>query len=339
MVVGESLTRKTKAQVRRVEPRSNGSRGRSGTGNMRRVRRRSLPWLLLAVILVVPVELVASVSVTLKNSFIEEYENRATIETQFTVDKAHSKPNSSAKDSDLHVAGRAPAIGLPAVAEIMNAKQEKTAMAADHGAEGTGNPITITGAWRLRSEHGGGDAQVQGESLRPFTTTNPDHLFEVHPVTEVAGEDIGDSLKRLAGFKYKDADAAFQRYENLPSEIDCGASTTTITTGMAGHNYVDFVMELNEGPTHTIPDCLTVMASVLDRGGELLVRNRRMVFVKGTVPYDAVRALKQSDRLRVVGIPRMSLSLVAWRCEHAGDRPEALNWSLPYEMIIVSVLK
>ena len=54
----------------------------------------------------------AEIQITLKNDFIEQYKDRATIEATYTVDKAHAKPNAPAKDGDMHVAGRAPEIGL-----------------------------------------------------------------------------------------------------------------------------------------------------------------------------------------------------------------------------------
>lgn len=78
----------------------------------------------------------AQLEITLKNSFIEEFSDRATITATFTVDKAHAQANTPKKDADLHVAGRAPEIGLATVAEIMNARTEPEAMAAIHDVEG-----------------------------------------------------------------------------------------------------------------------------------------------------------------------------------------------------------
>ena len=49
----------------------------------------------------------ADTQITLKNSFIEKYKNRATITATYTVDAAHKKPNPASKDGDMHIAGRA----------------------------------------------------------------------------------------------------------------------------------------------------------------------------------------------------------------------------------------
>jgi hypothetical protein len=47
------------------------------------------------------------------------------------------------------------------------------------------------------------------------------------------------------------------------------------------------------------------------------------------------RNLKKGDRLPVLGTPRIDLALVSWRAKYAKDRPEVLNWNLPYEIIAV----
>jgi len=276
----------------------------------------------------------------MKNSFIEKYKNRATIDTSFTIDKAHKKPNSPSKDGDLHIAGRAPEIGLPAVAEIMNAAEKSEAVHVVHEMEGTGKPIAISGAWRMWCEHGGGSKQVQGAKLEPFDTSNPDHVFEIHPVTKIGDKSVLDSLHPIEGFRTKEAHDAFSRYENLKARIipEAKKKATTIVTSMAGYNYVEFVLELSEEP-HEVEDGRMVFASVHDLEGELLVRKRRMVFVKDTPPELAVKSLKKGDRLHVLGLPRIDLALVSWRAKNAKKDPSVLNWNLPYEIIVVGVYK
>src|SRR6266704_4417642 len=99
----------------------------------------------------------AQVVIKLKNSFIKDFENRATITATYTVVKSHHKPNPPKNDGDIHAAGTAPEIGLATVAEIMNAKEEKPAMNAIIAVEGsTAETVKITGAWRLWPEHAGG---------------------------------------------------------------------------------------------------------------------------------------------------------------------------------------
>jgi hypothetical protein len=290
------------------------------------------------VLTIVPVGLYAQIQITLNNSFIEKFKNRVTIDATYTVDKAHARPNPPAKDGDLHIAGRAPEIGLPTVAEIMNAASADSAVALVHGVEGTGSPIDVLGAWRIWCEHGGQSLQRQGATLTAFTTTNPEHVFEIHPILRVGEDSIPNSWVPISGYTPKDAGQAFTNYENRPSRINVNVqrNTTTITTTMGGYNYVEFKMVLN-GPAQEVEDGRFVMASVLDLGDELLVRNRRMAFAKGTPPELKVSSLQVGDTLHVLGIPRLDLSLVSWRVRNRATRPEVLTWNLPYEIVVVGV--
>lgn len=295
----------------------------------------------LAVVLLTPALASGQIVITLKNNFIEDSKHRATIDATFTVDKAHKNPNPPSKDADLHIAGRAPEIKLPIVAELMNAAEDQTALDLIHDAEKNGNPIAMSGAWRLWCEHGGTSDQIQGAALTKFTTTNPDHCFEIHPITKVENRATSASFHPIApAFKTKDAFNAFTAYESVRSELQFNGTkkTTTINTHGIGFNYVEFIIELNENPTFkTLDGGIMVMAAVQDLDGELLVRNRRMVFAPDTAPLKAVLGKTKCGRLHVLGIPRINLSLISWRTRNRTTRPEAMRWNLPYEMIIAAV--
>lgn len=295
----------------------------------------------------------AQINIKLKKEFIEKYKNRATTgDVQFTVDHSGKikTVGSGALDGDQHNAGRSPEIGLPMVAEIMNARREAKYANLMHDNEG--QTITLDGVWRLWCEHAGSQAQTQGDNVQVAENTNPDHVFEIHPITAINGESLLDSFAPIVSasaktkgreFAYKDASDAFERYENLKSHISSDANTVTITTNMAGYNYVEFLIIPNEDEDHKlrvdpIEDGTAVMARVLDLDGEVLLQNRRMIFVKGTAPERAVGAYKKGNKpLRVIGIPRIDLALVSRRLELAQEKPEVLDWSLPYEMVIVAI--
>src|SRR5436305_8472872 len=302
--------------------------------NARRLRK-VLSFVLLGAA-VLPFAVRADIEITLSNSFIEKFKNRATIDATFTVDKAHPRPNPASKDGDLHAAGRAPEVVLPMVAEVMNARSAPAALDLIHQAEQSRQALPVRGIWRLWCEHGGDVAFQQGAPLQRFDTTNPPHVFQIHPLLQVGDQGIGESLKPIDGFTYKEAGQAFHAYENLSSHITTGGGQTTLRTTMAGFNYVEFILQLNEDPTHTIDDGLTVMASILDLRSELLVRNRRMVFAQGTAPFERVRALHKGDALHVVGVPRISLALLSFRVAQRNVKPGILDWSLPYEIVVVA---
>jgi len=282
----------------------------------------------------------AEITIILKNDFIEKYKNRATIDANYIVDMAHKQPNPPSKDGDIHIAGRSDDIQLPVVAEIMNAASRIDAIEKVHAVEGKGNAVEVSGAWRIWCEHGGNSVQQQGQKLEQFQTTNPDHVFQIHPVSSFAGIDVTDTFRPINGFKTKDAHEAFVKYEGITSKISVNNKnkTTSIQTTMAGYNYVEFIMELS-GDQKEVTDGRFVFASVRDLEGELLVRNRRMVFVRGTEPEKIVKTLKKGDRLHVLGIPRIDLALLSWRAKNYKKRPEVLTWNLPYEIIVVAAYK
>ena len=209
-----------------------------------------------------------------------------------------------------------------------------------HDVEGTTNSLNVAGAWRLWCEHGGSSEHVQGKKLNKFNTTNPDHVFEIHPLTKVNTESLLATFIPIEGYKTKDAENAFTVYENRKCEVipNSVKNTTTIVTGMAGYNYVEFIMELNQEPIN-LADGKAVMASVHDLQDDLLVRNRRMIFVNETPPEKELRGMKEGDKMHVLGIPRINLALVSWRARNSAERPEVSSWSLPYEIIIVAVYK
>lgn len=285
------------------------------------------------------------VTIRLKKTWVDQYENAVVIKADdFLVDAAHAKPNAPSKDGDLHVAGRAnESVFLPIVAEIANARSAPAAMQAIHEAEGTEEALPIEGVWRIWCEHSGISTQDQSKKAPRADGTNPDHVFEIHPVTKVDGKDITKAtFKPIQGFRPKDATQAFNHYEAIPCEIKEAGDYVHIRTKMAGYNYVRFAVtdvrglqELEDG----VSAFATIKAADADADEpEYLVKKLRVVAVKGTTAATALRrAATKREAVTVLGIPRISLKLVKYRLEHAGSSEERLDWDLPYEMVIMAV--
>jgi hypothetical protein len=181
-------------------------------------------------------------AITLQNSFIKQYANRATMTANCIIDHAHPKPNPPVKDGDLHIAVRSNAIGLAAVAEIMNAASEPAALSLVKTKDATDQAVRIKGAWRLWCEHPSKTPQFQGRPVPPAKNTNPDHVFEIHPITSIGNIVVLTSFKPIVGYKPYSAEKAFARYETLRCKITAGATTTTIETPKAIYNYAEFVI-------------------------------------------------------------------------------------------------
>lgn len=285
----------------------------------------------------------ADIVLTLPNDFIEKYKNRATIVTDFEIFFAHDRPkkpspSKPSNDGDIHIAGVGDELPMPTVAELMNAASQPKAMARVKKVKGTGTKVRVVGVWRFWPEHGGDDRFFPGMDIE-INNTNPDHVFEIHPTTEIDGEETRTSFFPIPNYKPKNATDSFHAYENVRARITSGANSTSIRMGIVGYNYVKFRLRLREDPTHKLEDGLTVFADTKEVDGETLVRKRRMVFVDGTRPIAGVRKLKKDECMLVLGMPRLNLSLVSWRASQGATDPDVLAWNMPYEMVIVGDFK
>lgn len=267
-------------------------------------------------------------SVSLRRSFIDSLKNSISIKTNFIVDKAHSKPNTGAKDGDLHISGRSVQIGLPTVAEIMNAKEFSETVDLVHAVEGTDDALDITGVWRLWFEHPNG-SQVQKVISKKFTSTNPDHIFEIHPLLKLNQEDLISSLTTIPGFKPKDAAKAFNSYLHTVCMISVQDNMVTIDSKKVGYNYVEFKLEIIS--KKNVSDGVFAMADVKTKRGRKIAENIRMVFPKDSGAEIELRALNKGDEMHVLGIPRVNLDEIIKQLQSTSE----IEISLPFEMIIV----
>jgi len=284
-------------------------------------------------------------TLTLSAKFVNDNKNRATISVQFELDAHLSSAHSIQKggnDGDIHMAGRAPEVQLPMVAEIMNAKLDgESASVKLMNGTSPGANVPITGVWRIWFEHPSTTAQTQGTSVPVPANANPDHVFEIHPITKFDGQDISDSSlvpivdpKGGASYEAYAAKVAFPAYEKLKASISVSSTAVSITANKAEYNYTEFVLEPAGKVVHG-DDGLFVLANVYDVNDAetpLTSGPRRMVFVENSEPAKQLVALPKGGRLHVMGIPRVSLAEVA-----AVSGTGATSMNLPYEMIVVAV--
>lgn len=243
----------------------------------------------------------------------------------------------------------------------MNAKGETDALAIVKEFNGDGTrpqrTVKLTGVWRLWCEHPGDESKfVQGSYRNPiFNSTNPDHVFEIHPVTKINNVSLLQSLKKIEGYTYKDAERAFTAYSNARCKIKQRGTKITIETNGVGYNYVDFWIKLNRDEQKMAPDGLFAFCTILtpefnlqdatDEDGEvheeeyLLSHKISVAFIKGTPEYDKILNMRKGDYMRVTAIPRISLNLVKVRLALSATEPDALEWNLPFEMVVVGEIQ
>src|SRR5262249_31358606 len=148
--------------------------------------------------------------------FIHANKLKATITIDATIDQA-GPIHSPADDGDMHFSVRSDEVKLPTVAEIMNAglPKQKSPVQTVRAAVGSTSKVKLTGAWRMWCEHGGLGQQTWKTIPTAFPTSNPDHVFELHPVTAVGDLNVTRSIGPIVGYTYKKAHDAFVHYENL----------------------------------------------------------------------------------------------------------------------------
>ncbi|HSY47499.1 MAG TPA: hypothetical protein VLC46_01685 [Thermoanaerobaculia bacterium] len=277
------------------------------------------------------------ISIEIGRSFIEEYQNRVTIHTLFTVDKAMAAPLPTPFDGDLHFAGRAPQVALPVVAEIADAAEEKAGVDLANRAAASHGRLRVSGVWRIWPEHAGHQTEEQGKPLPAFDTDLPGHVFEIHPVMRMNGLPLLDSFKPIKGFTPGDAERTFGIFQKASCTLAVTPKTVTIVADNGLYNDVEFVMKIASDPQLVVRDGRFVMASAMDAHGKLLVERLRMVFAEGTQPEQAVRLLGSGDQLHVYGIPRLDFAEIARRVKSLQPGTATRAQPLPYEIVILGV--
>ena len=316
---------------------------------MRRVRM-SYAWatftLAFAVIVLTPVAVETAAKqrvIRLRNAFISAIKNRATItDLPFTVDhvkKSINKIASGGDDGDLHVSGRpGPFVAMPMVAEVVNAKLEESDVVQklkDLG--GTTQQVRISGVWRLWFEHPPKDVLVQGGSVPKPVHTNPDHVFELHPITGIADRDADESFVPIKGYTAYTAKRAFGVYERLQFRVKRGSTFTTISSTQAGFNYTEFDAKLAGAPLHK-NDATFVLADILDASGTSVVAKPiRLVIADTTKAFQAFSAKtpKKGTQLKVTGIPRVNLDKLMDEAVKSPGETVAVKGA--YEIIVVGI--
>ena len=297
-------------------------------------------WTVVAAIVALGQAPAIAETLVLDKSFVATYQDKATISVSFEVDEHPQAPHSQKSDGDMHIAGRASEVGLPLVAEIVNARSKENKGALDLVKQtASGRTVRVAGAWRIWFEHLGKVDMVQFDKVEVPTTTNPAHLFEIHPITDFADQNLRQaSFQPIPGYQAYDAAKAFAFYEGVDATVEGSKSAIMLESGTGRYNYAEFFIEPTGAP-QKVGDGLLVLAEVYvaaDSEEAITAQPRRMVFVSGTAPAKAIAALPEGERLHVLGIPRVNLAEVAALAADHVDDPVQVK--LPYEMIVVAVL-
>ncbi|MCD6010670.1 MAG: hypothetical protein K0Q79_532 [Flavipsychrobacter sp.] len=296
-----------------------------------------------------PALLHAQSTITLRRSFVDSFKNRLTIDADYDVWFSHKKPNKPENDGDIHVSGYDRKIGMPSVAEMMNAVEEQDAMKMLIRHEGKGkinNPkISVTGVWRLWPEHMGGNGNTFAQGMKLTKeeitkgTTNPDHVFEIHPLTRVGDFDVKRTFHEISGYSPYYAWYVLEKVGNHTCEISSTSKKISIATKQIGYNYIDAWIRIDD--ITDVKDGAFATCTILDhdfaRGRSVSVHkiadNVRVGFVKGTQPWEEAVQEGRGWFLHILGTSRINLAAVADAAANGtADLP------LPMEIIAVGLI-
>jgi hypothetical protein len=310
---------------------------------------------LLPILIIFCSNLFSQPSITVRRTFVDSFKNKVTINADYDVWFTHHKAKAAKDDGDIHCSGYDKKIGMPVVAEIMNAKAQADAIEilVDH--EGKGQPnnpkVNVTGVWRLWPEHMGKDSRFfQGMKLSKATivkkTTNPDHVFEIHPVTALEGIDLNSTFMNIEGYESYDVRYAFDKIRKKKFSISADKKTITFSTTAIGYNYmnlwarIDSVWEVEDG---ALAYC-TVLDSDFDPANDkvkdkTVTKKTRIAFAKDTAPYRTALEAGDGKFMHLLGIPRIDMAILSWRVWVSKKRPEVLSWGLPFEIIAAGIIE
>ncbi len=306
-----------------------------------------------------------SAKIKLNKRWVQKHMNQVTTSVSMDVMDVKDSPNDPFDDGDIHMGGKSPDAGLPLVAEIMNAGLAPQAQALKFAQTHSGKTIHVTGVWRLWFEHPPNDKTGQVQNIngtikmtKPANVkrwTNPDHLFEVHPITEFTDDNgsrlqLSKSVQFVEGIKEFDPKTVFPYYEKKTVRIsETGGSdgSLTLDSSKSQYNYVMFLVRLHGDASQTTSkDGYLLYGEIHDRQGKAIKLEcdeedscvRRLVVAKDTQPYQVLKlaTAKHVDGkcFEVLGIPRINLERVSYillNPDEFKNRPVYL----PYEMILV----
>jgi len=280
----------------------------------------------------------AQTQLVLKKKWATDVQNLVSISIKMEVDHTLKQPHNAGKcctdDGDLHFSGRSNDVGLPMVAEIMNAKTQPKAL-QDIKAAANGTTVPLTGVWRLWFEHAG-DNEVQGKTVPVPGDTNPSHVFEIHPVSQFGSDSVSASFSPVANLLPFAGSDAFPNYQSHVITLQSSATSITISSKEVGFNYTHFVIELAGKPMKSADGGFLAMAKIMANDEDPIVSTpTRVVFAPGTPPASQIASEKAGAQFHVMGIPRINLNLVLSILDKKGPGPIQVN--LPYEMIIVAM--
>lgn len=167
-------------------------------------------------------------------------------------------------------------------------------------------------------------------------TTNPDHVFEIHPITSVGNIDVTQSIHNIKGYTPKNAKTAFTQIQKKKCYVSSTNKTISFQTTVIGQNYIDLWIRLDS--LWEVEDGAFAFCTILDSNfnpdndkveKKTVSAKTRIVFVKNSEALTTAMQKNIGDFMHILGTPRVSLAILS----DAADQPALLKGKLPFEII------
>ncbi len=276
----------------------------------------------------------------LRKELVKQQANRALIATHGRFDHVKSTVNGLDADCDLHAPVRVDEIKVAVVSEFMNACSTGLKPAQAEGLT-QNDAAEIVGVFRIWFEHPGkkDDVLTEEEELAPYTTSNPAHAIEIHPVVRAGGQDFFTAIGPIEkeGKQYK-AKGPTQLRMLLKRKVTIqefdgqdGDLYVSVESGCCLANYFRLDAVLTSAPKKTEDGHLATVDIVL--GQTVVTRGLRLFSIAGTAADTALKPLKKNAKLTFWGITRMDGKKVLQALE---DSPGE-SIPIPLEFVLLAV--
>lgn len=249
------------------------------------------------------------------------------------------------KDCDLHVPLRSEAIKVPMLGEIKNACSIPEGVTSTHWTEELRplekKTVKAEGVFRVWLEHPPeeeGERQCECEELPLYTSSNPDHMVELHPLTRLDDKSFLDHVKAVekGKKKYKGSDGKRltstleKKKITIQKETEDGESYIVIRGPKTGFNHWTLQATVKTTPKKA-RDGHYFAVDVLS-GAKVVKVNLPAFTIAGTETDKKITKAKAGDKVTLFGLVRLDLKTIL---KLVKDTEREIK--MPYEMAVLAV--
>ncbi len=296
-------------------------------------------------LLVAPSSLLAA-EIWLRERVVKKHRHDILVTIRATPEHIGEKARPIEKDCNLHVPLRSKDIRVAILGGIKNACSQPERTPANYWSRKLkpleGQVLEAEGVLRVWLEHPpqGGKRQCECDPLPRYTSSTPDHMVQLHPLTRLGGISF---LEMTRGVQKRDIPFIGHRGGKLPSTLN-RRKISIRRVDKEGEPYIA-VKGSRTGFSHWT--LLAVVMSVAEKRKDghvfdvavvhrdgFMERNLRALTIMGTTADKSAGSLEVNDEVVLFGIMRLNLDVIERK---AGPKWKSIP--MPYELIVLDIMK